>query len=179
MLELLRLGFGRPIQLGDLPKLSVPDAAISVADRLEAGWDSVVAESPDGGASALALWRGCYRAFPSAVRLSGLYTALESVTFIAQPLLLGGFIKWLEKDGEISEGVVLGLGLVLASFLQALVHHLLYYETMKMGWNLRIAFTGLVHKKLLGLRGSFTQHTSSGKVTPRKQPTPPLIPFKA
>lgn len=88
----------------------------------------------------------------------------ESATMIVQPILIGYFIEWMLGDGPLWQGILLGLGLVLASFLQAVVHHILYYTTMKGGWNSRIAFTGLLHNKLLRLHSSYTTHVSSGFV---------------
>jgi len=43
---------------------------------------------------------------------------------------------------QVWQGVALGAGIVIVNFLQAVTHHLLYYVTMKAGWNCRIAFTG-------------------------------------
>jgi ATP-binding cassette subfamily C (CFTR/MRP) protein 4 len=88
----------------------------------------------------------------------------ESAAMIAQPILIGYFIEWMLGDGPLWEGIALGCGLVLASFAQAVVHHLLYYTTMKSGWNCRIAFTGLIHNKLLRLHSSYTSRVSTGFV---------------
>ena len=44
------------------------------------------------------------------------------------------------------------------------MHHLLYFQTMRLGWNLRTAFTGLVHDKLLKVSSSTMQRIGSGKV---------------
>eukprot|EP00927_Polykrikos_kofoidii_P042178 TRINITY_DN36031_c0_g1_i1.p1 TRINITY_DN36031_c0_g1~~TRINITY_DN36031_c0_g1_i1.p1 ORF type:complete len:1295 (-),score=157.05 TRINITY_DN36031_c0_g1_i1:98-3481(-) len=44
----------------------------------------------------------------------------------------------------------------------AVVHHQLFFGTMRLGWNLRVGFTGVLHAKLLRLRASTLQSTSVG-----------------
>lgn len=69
----------------------------------------------------------------------------ESAAMIVQPILIGFFIQWMlgdERNSEVWQGIALGAGIVVVNFLQAVAHHLLYYHTMKTGWNCRIAFTG-------------------------------------
>ena len=92
------------------------------------------------------------------------HQAAESATMIAQPILVGYFVEWMLGTQPVWHGVLLGIGLIVASFAQAITHHLLYYETMKGGWNCRIALTGLIHKKLLRLHSSFTSQVSTGFV---------------
>ena len=44
------------------------------------------------------------------------------------------------------------------------VHHVLYFQTMRLGWNLKIGFIGLIHKKLLTIGSASLQQQQSGKV---------------
>lgn len=100
--------------------------------------------------------------------IGAFYTFGESLAFIAQPVLLGVFITWLEDHAGRTDmesygvGVGLAFALIATSFYQAVVHHLLYFQTMRLGWNVRTGFTGLVHDKLLKVSGSTLQRIGSG-----------------
>lgn len=61
---------------------------------------------------------------------------------------------------DIRGGVLISVCLLLASFLQAVFHHQLYYLTMRTGWNLRISMTAMVHDKLLRLSSASLSSTS-------------------
>lgn len=53
---------------------------------------------------------------------------------------------------------------IYTSFLQAVVHHQLYYYTMRGGFNCRNALIGLVHSKLTRLSNASLLTASSGKI---------------
>eukprot|EP00038_Savillea_parva_P031360 m.85584 g.85584 ORF g.85584 m.85584 type:complete len:1326 (-) comp9635_c0_seq3:82-4059(-) len=161
VLELLRLGYSRPLQLEDLPPLRNADRADTITERLEEEWRALGDKQTRWKRP---LWWAVYRTLRPAIHLSAILTAAESATMIAQPILVGYFVEWMLGTQPVWHGVLLGIGLIVASFAQAITHHLLYYETMKGGWNCRIALTGLIHKKLLRLHSSFTSQVSTGFV---------------
>lgn len=84
---------------------------------------------------------------------------------LAQPLILRYFIIWLQdRSANVRDGLLLAMGLMLVSLAQAVVHHALYFITMRMGWNLRIGMSGVLHWKLLRLASSTVSAFGPGKV---------------
>lgn len=141
---LLRVGYTRSLEHGDLPPISHRDDPKYVADGLGREWKRACAAC-GGHTTKWTLWRAIVRAQRGAVLLSGLYAALEAATFIGQPVILRYFLNWLTDDTlpvDYGLGWGLAVAMVVTSLLQALTHHLLYFQTMRLGWNLRIGFIG-------------------------------------
>jgi hypothetical protein len=64
-------------------------------------------------------------------------------------MLLRPFLAFIASDRPNSDGYLLAGLMAFASLLQAVVHHQNFLISMRVGWNLRISVTGLLHKKLL------------------------------
>jgi ABC-type multidrug transport system fused ATPase/permease subunit len=96
----------------------------------------------------------------------------ESLSMLAQSLLLRELVRWLQSAASdsvsetrgIGEGLGLAFGLAGLSLLQAVLHHVLYMHMMRMGWNMRIATMALVHDKLLRLSAATVSRFGNGKV---------------
>jgi hypothetical protein len=120
------------------------------------------------------LWRALYRSHTFVFYYSAAWTLGESVCRIVQPMILGSFIGWLvdpstlrlsktwkwelapevagsRSVGRYAMGASWVLLLLLAALSQIAVHHQMYFYTMRAGWNIRLATTGLIHRKLLTL----------------------------
>jgi ATP-binding cassette subfamily C (CFTR/MRP) protein 4 len=164
---LLKRGAAAPLHMNDLDALADHDASKLVTSNLQKSWGAECIKNPQSPS----LWRALlhsetnYKPFFYA----GIYAFLESVCCIAQPVLLGEIVSWLEsplsKRMETSDrGGGFAAGLIVCSFLQAIVHHQLYYFTMRGGFNTRTALTGLVHAKLTQLSNSALLKASSGQI---------------
>ena len=177
--------------MADLDALSARDGAEMVTDNLQVRWEEELARgawspatgdaaAPTAGSatrgqkrSSPSLWRAIYRSETNTgpfYKAAG-FTFLESVSCISQPVILGYLAAWLTKPGVsagtasddvIYEGWALAAGLVLVSLSQAVVHHALYYYTMRGGWNVRTALTGLVHRKLMRVSCTGLQQVGAG-----------------
>ena len=98
------------------------------------------------------LWRAIYRAHKAEFWTAGMWTILEHVAMLSQPILLTAYLQYLTSSApSLPLGLGLGFSLLFVSWLQAVFHHQTYYTTMRAGWNLRITFTLMVHAKLLRL----------------------------
>lgn len=64
-------------------------------------------------------------------------------------MLLRPFLAFIASDQHDGNGYILAGLMSLLSFSQAIIHHQNFLISMKVGWNLRISCTGLLHKKLL------------------------------
>jgi ATP-binding cassette subfamily C (CFTR/MRP) protein 4 len=161
---LLARGAESTLQFEDLDQLSAHDHAETVTSNLKESWEAEKKRSPEKPSLLRALFYSKSNNWP--FFLAGFNAFAESASCIAQPIVLGYLITWLAEDGErdIWKGMYLAALLMFASFVQAVVHHFLYFLTMRGGWNTRTATSGLVHAKLLRLSSNALQANSSGKI---------------
>lgn len=108
----------------------------------------------------------CFAAFRFETITSGVLALSLSLAMLAQPLLLRALVAWLRLDDHngVARGIGYALGLAVMSLAQALLHHALYFFTMRMGWNLRIGMMAVLHAKLLRLAGTTLARFGAGKV---------------
>eukprot|EP00056_Hartaetosiga_gracilis_P018850 m.12141 g.12141 ORF g.12141 m.12141 type:complete len:1358 (-) comp7126_c0_seq2:2775-6848(-) len=167
---LLVVGSKRAIQLGDLPPLGTHDDIHKVTGKLEKVWSETDVKhkkkgSKNGDRGKRALWWALSRAYTREIVWAGVFAFGESIAYLLQPLLLRWFVLWLgDEDQELWRGIVIALFIGVVSVYQTLVHHVLYYFTMRLGWNLRIGMIGLIHQKLLTLNTSAVSKFSAGTV---------------
>ena len=159
---LLKLGTTKDLTDRDLPELATHDQIQAITDRLESQWNKQVAAGTNN------LWLALYHAETWSFWFAGLMCLGESATRIGQPVMLGFFLEWLTSNQvhDLAQGLWLSLGLSLLAFLQIYIHHLLYFYTMRGGWNARLSCTSLIHRKLLrvhsGAMGGGTTDSTGG-----------------
>ena len=162
VVPILRLGAKRPLQLTDLPPVPVRDRAPHRVQRIQRAWASELARAatPHHRRRRPSLLRALLAAHTCDFVLAGMLAALEVAAIVGQPLMLRPFVAWLgDSAAALGEGLGLAFGLSVLTVLQALIHHANFYQSMRMGWNLRIGMTGVLHAHLLrvstaALRGS-------------------------
>eukprot|EP00947_MAST-08B_sp_MAST-8B-sp1_P005468 g5468.t1 len=174
---LLRRGRAAALTPGDLDNVATRDAATRQVGRLEAAWERELRRHPKSPS----LWRAIYNCQTREFWMAALHCLLESVFRVAQPVCLRFLISWLRNQrlddplslphenqtappsppsssgaavGGIEVGLLWAAALMVCGLGQAVIHHQLYLYTMRAGWNLRIATTGLMHEKLLRLRNT-------------------------
>ncbi|EDQ85993.1 uncharacterized protein MONBRDRAFT_34017 [Monosiga brevicollis MX1] len=159
---LLQIGAKRELAFDDLPALAKRDASERIVKGLLHHWRQLQAETGHP-----TLLRAAARFYRKEIWWGVWYTLCESAFALIQPVLVFWFVQWLE--GNTDYGNDYGWGIVIAlataSFMQAITHHLLYFETMRLGWNMRIGMTGLVHHHLLQLKLSDIPKFGLGAVT--------------
>eukprot|EP00940_MAST-03C_sp_MAST-3C-sp2_P000992 g992.t1 len=165
--DIIRKGASKELTDEDLPSLAKHDHVTKLTDMFEREWNLEKAEEArTGGAVKPNLWRVTYRCFTYSFWISAMWALAESITRISQPVLLGFFLEWLTKDEgdrDVGIGMLWAASIALVAFIQAIIHHQLYFYTMRAGWNARMAFSGLIHRKLLRLHGAAI--ADAGKVT--------------
>lgn len=156
-LPLMRVGNQRPLQASDLPPLLPADEAEVLVRRVQDGWLNELARYPKNPS----LVRMLLRTYRLKILLAAFWCFLESVVRIIQPVLLQYLMRALVADDDSGDVYVYAAELTLASFVQAVVHHQLFFVTMTHGLSLRISMTGLLHWKLLHLRDCSVNSSSS------------------
>lgn len=170
---LLRIGAQKVLQPSDLPPLPAHDHASTVSSSSQREWDrELVAAAKSAREPSLA--RALYRSQTFEFWAAAFHAVAEAATCVIQPVLLRYLLLWV-VHGSVSStectgahcpanmghGVLLVAGFVATSLVQAVTHHQLYLYTMRGGWNLRMACTGMIHAKLLRMGGG--EAVSSGK----------------
>lgn len=163
---LLKKGAGKPLQFGDLPPLPAHDHAARVTAAVQRAWDTeLLRPTPPS------LRRALYRAFAFEFWAAAFHAVSEAATCIVQPVLLRYMLQWVEHgciDGTAecksssADGALLIAAFICTSLWQAVTHHQLYMYTMRGGWNVRMACTGMIHGKLLRMGGAELLAVSSG-----------------
>jgi ATP-binding cassette subfamily C (CFTR/MRP) protein 4 len=165
---LLKEGAGKPLQFSDLPPLPAHDHAARVTAAAQREWD---VERQRSGEEAASLRRALYRAFVFEFWAAAFHAVSEAATCIVQPVLLRYMLRWVmhgcvDGTADCADGSTQGALLVAAftctSLWQAVTHHQLYLYTMRGGWNVRMACTGIIHGKLLRMGGAELASVSSG-----------------
>jgi len=155
-LPLMRIGAERSLKASDVPPIRSQDLAETVVQRVSDAWNVEVRQRP----SSPRLWQALYVAFRGQIWSSAFWCLLETVFRVVQPVLLQQFLTAIHGNLTSTLYIMAGL-LVISSFMQAVVHHQLYYITMTTGWSMRIAMTGVIHQKLLKLQSSTLQGDSA------------------
>eukprot|EP01060_Flectonema_neradi_P015052 TRINITY_DN21738_c0_g3_i1.p1 TRINITY_DN21738_c0_g3~~TRINITY_DN21738_c0_g3_i1.p1 ORF type:complete len:1270 (+),score=193.95 TRINITY_DN21738_c0_g3_i1:46-3810(+) len=158
---LLSTGYERPLTENDLPKLAKNDKAKTQYNKIKKAWKA----TSNMKGSRWRYWKVLYEAFFTEFIMAGVWSVGESTTMISQPVLLAYIITWIKSDtDDYTEGIVFSIALALASFLQAIIHHQLYYHTMRAGWCIRMGTTSMLHQKLLRTSYNSRRETEPGKI---------------
>eukprot|EP01064_Diplonema_japonicum_P015801 TRINITY_DN236_c1_g1_i1.p1 TRINITY_DN236_c1_g1~~TRINITY_DN236_c1_g1_i1.p1 ORF type:complete len:1245 (+),score=264.27 TRINITY_DN236_c1_g1_i1:81-3737(+) len=158
---LLKLGWERPLEMSDMPALAADDQAATQFRKLKSAWEG----RKGMGEAKWRFWMTLYDAFTSEFYWGAIWSLSESGLQIAQPIFLYYILKWFKNTDENYEnGIIFSLALVLGSFLQVIIHHQLFYQTMRAGWCARMGCISLIHEKVLSSSYSSRLTHSNGKV---------------
>ena len=158
---LLATGYERPLREDDLPKLAKNDQAKTQYKKIKKEWNA----TSDMKGSKWRYWKVLYGAFFSELIMAGIWAVGESTTMIAQPVIMAYIITWIKSDtNDYTEGIVFSSALAFTAFAQAVIHHQLYYHTMRTGWCIRMGSISMLHSKLLKTSYESRRKTESGKI---------------
>ena len=91
-----------------------------------------------------------------------IYTLLEGVTRVASPVVLGLFLRDLQ-DQSVPHywSFVWASVLTALTIAQTLIHHILFFFSMRMGNNMKMSVIGLIFNKLFEMRGDTFESAST------------------
>lgn len=91
------------------------------------------------------------------------YTITEGASRIVSPIILIFLLRALQDDSKGADEAYMWAGLLSAvAFAQVVIHHVLFFFSMRLGWNWKNACTALVHHHLLTLDGATLNASGSG-----------------
>uniref|UniRef100_A0A0E0KZG8 ABC transporter C family member 13 n=3 Tax=Oryza punctata TaxID=4537 RepID=A0A0E0KZG8_ORYPU len=168
---LLRLGYSKPLGLGDVPPLDADDEAAQACDTFLREWHRrrSATSRTDGGeekaASRLvfAVLAACYK---KDLLLTALYTLLRTVAFGAMPVMLYSFVSYSYRRRErgLAAGMVLIAALVLMKLVESLSQRHWFFGSRRLGMRMRSALMAAVFEKQLRLSSEARRRNSAGEI---------------
>lgn len=96
------------------------------------------------------------------VLLIGIYTVMEAGCMVASPLVLRYFLASLGDGSSARERYMWAAILSGIGFLQVLIHAIVFFISMRTGWNWKNASTALIHDKLIRMDANVLQSSGAG-----------------
>lgn len=157
--DLLRTGEQRPLLPSDLMKLSDHDLPGPLIERLKSSYSSSrkIFFLPR-------LMVAMIKAHPIDVYYVVFYTCLKGAGRIALPICLKYFLQSLQQEAFEGQAYMWAAILSVITVIQMKAHHVLYFYTMRMGWNWKSACTGLIYERLFALNSVQMKGTSTGNL---------------
>ena len=145
------------------------DRAAQLTARLEEEW-AVELQTQRRPSLNRALYRTHRRAF----YVTGVLLFMEYALMLAKPVVLRYLLSWLNgtvaSEAEVGStrhwrcGFGIAVGLALLDFLQTMIHHRVFFLTIRAGWRLRTSVQGLLYKKILRLDSRWQTSASTGQI---------------
>uniref|UniRef100_A0AAQ5YJ43 Cystic fibrosis transmembrane conductance regulator n=1 Tax=Amphiprion ocellaris TaxID=80972 RepID=A0AAQ5YJ43_AMPOC len=99
----------------------------------------------------------------------GLFTLVEEIIKVVQPVLLGKMIEYFETyDPDnmtaLYQTLGYGAGLSVCAIGLVLIHHLYFFHVQRAGMKIRVAMCHMIYKKALCLSSSAMGKTTTGQI---------------
>ncbi|KAJ1554103.1 Multidrug resistance-associated protein 4, partial [Nowakowskiella sp. JEL0078] len=139
--ELFKRGSRRALIPNDFPLVEDDDEASRLAKEIFSSWEN---EQKINGDKAQ-LWKGLLKKFRSHILLA---------------VMLGFFLTFFQTpDAPMSQGLIYAGILSVLVLFHVFVHHVEYWQTYRLGMQLRIGFVTSIYQKCLKLSASHTSST--------------------
>ena len=160
--QMLNKGFNSPLQKEDLMQLSKHDLTAKLTNKLK---KSLITTKKNWFVPKILI--ALCRSFPYDLTVIFIYTILEGAVRIASPIILYDLIYGLKSTNKgesffniyISAGILGFLGL-----LQTFIHHVLFFYSMRIGWNWKSSVSSLVFQSLFNLHARSISIIGTGKL---------------
>lgn len=170
VIPIVRYGIYKPLQQEDLIPVAEQDRAARVTARLEEEWAVELQQTQRRPSLNRALYRTHRRAF----YVTGVLLFMEYALMLAKPVVLRYLLSWLKgnvaTEAEVGSkrhwgyGFGIALGLAGSDFMQTMIHHRVFFLTIRAGWRLRTSVQGLLYKKILRLDSQWQTSASTGQI---------------
>ncbi|CAN6345532.1 unnamed protein product [Urochloa humidicola] len=161
---LLRLGYTKPLDLGDIPPLDADDAAAAARRAFLQEWHRRK-RAPDAWTATttsnnLVFWvlAACYK---KELLLTAFYTLLRTLSFSASPVILYCFVSYSNRQDR---GLAAGIALVAMKVVESLSQRHWFFGSRRLGMRMRSAVMAAVYEKQLRLTGEGRKQHGAGEV---------------
>ncbi|KAM9830036.1 ATP-binding cassette sub-family C member 4 isoform 1-T1 [Syngnathus typhle] len=165
---LFRAGYKRKLEEDDLYPVLAEDSSEILGQQLQRYWEHEVQEATKELRKPK-LSRVIIRCFWRIYSVLGLFTLVEEVIKVIQPVLLGYMIRYFEdydplNKAALYETIGYAAGLTICTVGLNLLHHLYFFHVQRVGMKIRVAMCGMIYKKALCLSCSAMGKTTTGQI---------------
>ncbi|XP_056122936.1 multidrug resistance-associated protein 4 [Rhinichthys klamathensis goyatoka] len=165
---LFRIGSKRRLEEDDMFKVLPEDGSKRLGEKLQSCWDQEV-EKATKELRTPKLTKAIIRCYWKSYAVLGVFTLIEEVIKVIQPVFLGQLIRYFESyDPEnmpaLYEAYGYAAGVSLSTLFLALLHHLYFYHVLRAGMKIRIAMCHMIYRKALCLSATAMGQTTTGQI---------------
>ncbi|XP_016117735.1 multidrug resistance-associated protein 4-like [Sinocyclocheilus grahami] len=115
------------------------------------------------------LTKAIIRCYWRSYAVLGVFTLIEEVIKVIQPVFLGKLIQYFERNepdnmAALYEAYGYAAGVSLSTLGLALLHHLYFYHVQRAGMKIRIAMCHMIYRKALCLSATAMGQTTTGQI---------------
>ncbi|XP_072240755.1 ATP-binding cassette sub-family C member 4-like [Leuresthes tenuis] len=165
---LFSIGYKRRLEEDDMFEVLAEDKSASLGRDLQRYWDHEVQKAAKELRKPR-LSRVIIQCYWKPYAVLGLFTLIEEVIKVIQPVFLGKMIRYFEIVGEaderaLHESLGYAAGLSICTIGLAVLHHLYFYHVQRAGMKIRVAMCHMIYKKALCLSSSAMGKTTTGQI---------------
>ncbi|KAK2888852.1 hypothetical protein Q8A67_014227 [Cirrhinus molitorella] len=165
---LFRIGSKRRLEEDDMYKVLPEDGSKRLGEELQSYWKQEV-EKATKELRTPKLTKAIIRCYWRSYAVLGVFTLIEEVIKVIQPVFLGKLIQYFEGyDPNNMKALYEAYGYAAAVSLStlglALLHHLYFYHVQRSGMKIRIAMCHMIYRKALCLSASAMGQTTTGQI---------------
>ncbi|KAL2081656.1 hypothetical protein ACEWY4_023509 [Coilia grayii] len=164
---LFRVGCTQRLQQHDMYQVLPEDGSEWLGERLQKLWDKEVQQAAKDFRSPK-LSKVLIQCYWRSYAVFGVYTFIEEVIKVIQPLLLGKLIQYFEGYdpddlAALHEAYGYAVGISITTIGLAALHHLYFYHVQRAGMKIRVAMCHMIYRKvsLESFMGKTAAHTDS------------------
>uniref|UniRef100_A0A673LSB3 Multidrug resistance-associated protein 4 n=1 Tax=Sinocyclocheilus rhinocerous TaxID=307959 RepID=A0A673LSB3_9TELE len=165
---LFRIGSKRRLEEDDMYKVLPEDGSKRLGEELQSYWDHEVEEATKELRTPK-LTKAIIRCYWRSYAVLGVFTLIEEVIKVIQPVFLGKLIQYFERNepdnmAALYEAYGYAAGVSLSTLGLALLHHLYFYHVQRAGMKIRIAMCHMIYRKALCLSATAMGQTTTGQI---------------
>uniref|UniRef100_A0A8D0B2G1 Cystic fibrosis transmembrane conductance regulator n=1 Tax=Sander lucioperca TaxID=283035 RepID=A0A8D0B2G1_SANLU len=165
---LFRIGRKRKLEEDDMYEVLTEDRSEKLGQDLQRCWDHQL-QMATKELRTPSLAKGIIKCYWKPYGVLGLFTLVEEVIKVIQPVILGKMIEYFENydpDNMTALYETLGYaaGLSMCTICLALTHHLYFFHVQRTGMKIRVAMCHMIYKKALRLSSSAMGKTTTGQI---------------
>ncbi|XP_029516330.2 ATP-binding cassette sub-family C member 4-like isoform X1 [Oncorhynchus nerka] len=165
---LFRIGYKRRLEEDDMYKVLPEDGSEKLGEELQSLWDHEVQKAAKD-LRPPKLTKVLIKCYWKPYAVLGIFTLIEEVIKVIQPVFLGKLIQYFEKyDPDnmdaLYEAFGYAAGVCLSTLILAVTHHLYFFHVQRTGMKMRVAMCHMIYKKALCLSSAAMGKTTTGQI---------------
>ncbi|XP_061082797.1 multidrug resistance-associated protein 4 [Conger conger] len=165
---LFRIGYKRKLSEDDMYHVLPEDRSERLGEELQRHWDQEVQQAAKDLRKPK-LTKAIIKCYWKPYAVIGIFTLIEEVTKVIQPVFLGKLINYFEKyerddTTALNHAYGYAAAISLSSIALAIIHHLYFYQVQRAGMKIRVAMCHMIYKKALCLSSAAMGKTTTGQI---------------